>query len=462
MRSVLESALNERVISESPHQRTGGAYQTIRFGDRVRKGFRMSRENLLAGFELAGRSVCDLGANLGEISRELRRAGASPVDAYEYDEFFTQLGRYITAFNGVTDINHFQADVSEPGFMRSTYDICVGLSAFSFMGQNIDYICGQVSNQMIIETHEVTDADWPARYVAPIHRHFPHWCCFGSVTHGRSGTDHRRLWLAFSKESLLPFYNARARSVVPDAEGLIDVDLERSAFPFLDEAATVLEHAADPLSTASLRTYSERLDAHEKGFASGEPTDLSLNGEPYWLALMCGIARFTDRGELDQDNVYLRWMVRGIKAGVVDPGLKPLLGDAPRLHRQVSLRLEALARAVHEKSTGHFIDLPIAYNVTPYHPALGGLHLKVLAIVDSGERLCVSLLNGHHRLFVMKLLGVATCPMVTVWSPQRLNEPLCPTRPVANYEDRIYQYLAGVEVEDPIVSQPDRGQASQV
>src|SRR4051794_23246409 len=35
---VLESALSQRVLSQSPHQATGGAYQTIRLGERTRGG----------------------------------------------------------------------------------------------------------------------------------------------------------------------------------------------------------------------------------------------------------------------------------------------------------------------------------------------------------------------------------------------------------------------------------------
>ena len=49
---ILESVLSEPVISESPHQVTGGGYQTVRLGDRVRGGFRLARPNLLPGFEL--------------------------------------------------------------------------------------------------------------------------------------------------------------------------------------------------------------------------------------------------------------------------------------------------------------------------------------------------------------------------------------------------------------------------
>jgi 2-polyprenyl-3-methyl-5-hydroxy-6-metoxy-1,4-benzoquinol methylase len=252
---VLEGALSEHVLSESPHQSTGNAYQTIRLGEQPRVGFRLARPNLLAGFAIENRSVCDLGANLGEISRDLRRAGASHVDAYEYDPFFTQVARYVTAYNGLTDIAHLRADVSEHGFMRGSYDVCVGLSAFSFMRKNIEYICDQTAELMVIETHEVRDEAWLALYVRPIARRFPHWCCFGSVVHGDTASGKRRLWLAFSRTDLGGFYQSRSQSLLPDGEGLVEVDLTRSALSYLDQAGLIAQQQDDPLSKESVRIY---------------------------------------------------------------------------------------------------------------------------------------------------------------------------------------------------------------
>ena len=89
------------------------------------------------------------------------------------------------------------------------------------MQKNIDYICRQVRDLMIIETHEVRDERWHARYVQRIIPHFAHWCCFGRVIHGREGSYKRRLWLAFSNTDLTTFYSRRARSLLPDAEGIV-------------------------------------------------------------------------------------------------------------------------------------------------------------------------------------------------------------------------------------------------
>lgn len=455
MERVLESALNDPVISRSPHQSTGNAYQTIRLGDGVRGGFRAGRLNLLAGFELADRLVCDLGSNLGEISRDLHRAGASHVDAYEYDYFFTQLARYITAYNGLPDINHLQADVSLEGFMRRQYDVCVGLAAYSYMQRNIDYICRQVSDLLIVETHEVRNESWHRRYVQRIIPHFAHWCCFGKITHGRGDTQKRRLWLAFSNTDFTTFYRRRAATLLSDEEGVVQIDLSRSPLNFFEGAGFTADPHADPVSPANVRAYRDTLDEYERQFAAGDHVALHMSSEAYWLALLCGIAEFERARELEDGNVYLRWMKRALEAGAVDPGLRYLLDDRDSLHRKVSLRLSALGGALRERDISHFGGVPVAYNPTPSHPDLARLNFKTLAVSESDERLCVPMLDGHHRLFVMKLLCIDSCPLMTVWDPDTLHRPKSLGR-VENYEKRMYQYLGGVEVDDPIVSPPRR------
>ena len=455
---ILESVLSEPVISESPHQATGGGYQTVRLGERVRDGFRLARPNLLPGFDLEGKTVCDLGANLGEISRDLRRAGAKLVHAYEYDALFTQLARYITAYNGTADIDHFQADVSAEGFLRQRYDICVGLSAFSFMQRNIYYICRQTSEQMLIETHEV-DESWHDLYARPIVEHFPHWCCFARVPHSATDSSKWRLWLTFSKRSLMPFYRRRAVSLLPDAEGVLEIDLNRSTLHFPTDAHLIYERRDDLLSPASVRLYAERLDEYERRFETGDRVDVSMSDEHYWLALLQGLVQYEDDGGLEEGNVYLRWLSRGIAAGNVDPGLKPLLDDPVGLRARISPRMAALGRALRERDVSHFDDMPIAFNATPFHPALAALPLTTLAVKDSDERLTVTNLDGHHRLFIMQLLDIESCSMMTIWDPEWLGRTRA-VRGIANYEMRMYKHLAGTEVDAPVLTErpPDEAQ----
>ena len=457
---ILGSVLSEPVISESPHQITGGGYQTVRLGERIREGFRLARPNLLPGFELEGRAVCDLGANLGEISRDLRRAGARPVHAYEYDELFTQLARYITAYNGMTEIEHFQADVSAEGFLRQSYDICVGLSAYSFMQRNIDYICSQISEQMLIETHEVEE-DWHDLYVKPIVEHFPRWCCFARVPHSATDSSKWRLWLTFSKRSLMPFYRRRAVSVMPDADGVVEVDLHRSTLHFPASAELIRERRHELLSPASARLYAERLEEHERNFEAGDLVDVSMSDESYWLALLYGLVQYEDDGALEEGNVYLRWLSRGIAAGKIDPGLKPLLDEPESLRARISPRMASLGRALRERDVSHFDDMPIAFNATPFHPALASLPLTTLAVKDSDERLTVTNLDGHHRLFIMQLLDIDSCSMMTVWDPEWLGQTRAASQ-VVNYETRMYQHLAGVEVDAPVLAEHPSNEARAV
>ena len=126
-------------------------------------------------------------------------------------------------------------------------------------------------------------------------------------------------------------------------------------------------------------------------------------------------------GYLDDSNVYLTWMRRGIEAGVIDPGLREMLDDKEKLHWIVSLRLSQFGDALRHRDAGYLRGVPIAFNSTPFHPNLDGLNFKVLALSDSDELLCVPRMDGHHRLFVLKLLGIERCRMMTIWDPETLS-----------------------------------------
>ena len=369
---------------------TVGAPQPIEVPARapVHHGERESTgENLLAGFELEGRAVCDLGENLDEMAREVR----------------------------------------------------------------------QLSEPMIVETHGVRDESWPERYVRPMAQHLPHWCCLGRVTRGAGESGERRLWLAFALTDLAGLYERRACGLIPDGDGVVEVDLTRSSLSFLAEGGLAVERRDDPLSEESYRVYSERLAEHEARFAAGEPVALSMSGEAYWLALLCGMVELADDGGLAETNVYLRWMTRALEAGAVDPGLRYLLDDRAALEERASLRLSALERTLRSRDPSRFPDMPIMYNATPSHPELERLDFDTVAVGDSEELLSVPTFDGHHRLFVLELLGVERCPMMTVWDPARLGAPELP-EDVQNYELRMYQYLGGVDVDDPIVVSPGTAQ----
>jgi hypothetical protein len=247
------------------------------------------------------------------------------------------------------------------------------------------------------------------------------------------------------------FYRRRAGSLSPEAEGVVEIDLSRSMLHFPSGADLVLERRKELLSPASVRLYADALTEYERRFEAGDPLDISMSGEAYWLALLRGLAEYEDDRGLEEGNVYLRWLARGIAAGKVDPGLKPLLDNPSDLRTRISPRMAALARAVRERDVSHFGDMPIAFNATPFDPALAHLPLTTLAVKDSNERLTVSNMDGHHRLFIMKLLDIESCSMMTIWDPEWVTR-IRAARSVVNYEARMYQYLAGIEVEDPVLT----------
>lgn len=448
IQSVLDKSLSERLISVSPHQQTGNAYQAVRFGEESRKGFRKTRPNLLAGLDVKGKTVCDLGANLGEISRDLRRSGAALVDAYEYDPLFTQQARYITAYNGLYDINHLQADVSQPGFMRRKYDICVGLSAFSYMSKNIDYICQQTEQMMLIETHAIRDTSWPNRYVKPITKYFPHWGVFGVVSHADRNTAERRIWLIFSKRPLNSFYQARSSLLARGEEGAVEIDLDRSNLRYLDKITAEFGDG-DRLSNEAVERYRTRLASFESDYAAGRSVDLSMAGVAYWLSFVCGVADFQLQGRMKPDNPYLTWARRGIGSGVIAPGLRPLLDDEPRFVERMHFRVAALGRAFEQRSISR-LSMPIIFNPVPHHPDFKSYNNKTLQISGCTTRLVAPALDGYHRLFTTRLLGFNTVDVLMIWDPALYHEtPLFMN--FTNQDTRVVQWLSGVPVEPPAV-----------
>lgn len=451
IRALLEGFLDRQVTSVSAHQKTGNSYQSVMFADAVRKGFRDVRVNALAGIDVKGKTVCDLGANLGETARDLSRRGARRVDAYEYDHFYNRVASYITAYNGIPDVNHFQADVSQPGFMRHDYDITICLSAFNLVRKNLDHICGKTNDLIIIETHEISDASWRSFYVDKITPTHPHWCCFGVISNSDEFAKKRRLWLAFSKEKLNRFYTRRETDLIPGAEGVTEVDLSRSEFDYLDSIDRVLPPGNDPVTASNVRKNVERLRDLEMELTAGNPPDISMSGVAYWLALVVGISDLRREQTVTPQNTYVTWMRRGIEAGKIDPGLRPMLKTPVKFHEYASARLTALEAALRKRDIGVFRGLPTVYNASPAHPSLP--RHKTLYLSESGTSVYTPWLDGHHRVFVMRILGIKKTPMMLIWDLSLLREQnsLVSLDRIRNYESRINQYLAGVAVDDPII-----------
>src|SRR4051794_25981180 len=92
-------AVKTRSYSSFGGKETGNAYQAVRLRDEVLAGFRVSDEEVWAGLGVEGRTVIDLGCNLGERTRLAVRAGASFAEGIEYEDLFVRIGGLINVYN---------------------------------------------------------------------------------------------------------------------------------------------------------------------------------------------------------------------------------------------------------------------------------------------------------------------------------------------------------------------------
>src|ERR1051325_1224074 len=118
-------AVKTRSYSSLGAKETGNAYQAVRLRDEILPGFRISDEEVWAGLDVAGRTVIDLGCNLGERTRLAVRAGASFAEGVEYEDLFVRIGGLISVYNVLIR----QGDGTKPGCFDKTYDTVACFSA---------------------------------------------------------------------------------------------------------------------------------------------------------------------------------------------------------------------------------------------------------------------------------------------------------------------------------------------
>lgn len=201
LRDLILHGLSEQYISRSCHDsiETGNHYQSVTLGDVETTGFRSHREELLDDIRFDGKSVLDLGSNLGELSRAARRRGAYLVDGIEYDPFFVELANAINAYNGTTRVSFYEGDITDRSTYRESYDIVLAFSVFIYIGQIMDMISLVTRDVLVLETHRL-DGNLDATYLKTISPFFPHHRLVGDSEWGlpHGGVD-RRAILAFAK-----------------------------------------------------------------------------------------------------------------------------------------------------------------------------------------------------------------------------------------------------------------------
>jgi len=179
---------------------TGNHYQSVQLGSEQTKGFRSGREPFLQQVDFTGRSVLDLGSNLGEISRAARARGARLVDGFEYDPFFLDLANTINAHNRETRVSFFLRDITDPTIYREPYDIVLAFSVFSYVHSVVREIAAITNAALVIETHRLTN-NLETDYLATLLPHFPHYAMLGESDWGLNfDPGEKRAVIVFAKD----------------------------------------------------------------------------------------------------------------------------------------------------------------------------------------------------------------------------------------------------------------------
>jgi SAM-dependent methyltransferase len=180
LRRLIMEGLAAQYISEScaGGVETGNHYQSVWLGDEVTTGFRTQRYDLLDRISFDGKTVLDLGSNLGELSRAARAREAALVDGFEYDPFFIELAGLINAYNTVTRVSFYERDITNPVVYRDRYDIVLAFSVFHYVGGVMETIAQMTNELLVVETHRL-DGNLETHYIDPVLKFFPAYSILG-------------------------------------------------------------------------------------------------------------------------------------------------------------------------------------------------------------------------------------------------------------------------------------------
>lgn len=173
LRKLILHALELQYTSQSSvdRQLTGNHYQSVRLGDERTRGFRTDRREFLERLAFRGKSVLDLGSNLGEMSRLVRELGADWVDGYEYDPYFVEIARLVNVYNDTTRVCFYEADVSRAQSYGREYDIVLAFSVWVYIIGVMDQVAAATRQALVFETHKLENN--LQVYIDLIGRHFP-------------------------------------------------------------------------------------------------------------------------------------------------------------------------------------------------------------------------------------------------------------------------------------------------
>jgi len=397
--ALIKSALDLDYVSESCRDgiQTGNHYQSVRLGESVTAGFRSDRAEVLDQIDFRGRTVLDLGSNLGELSRAARERGAERVLGVEYDEFFVAIARGLNVLNATDRVDFQQGDIGDPRFFDEHFDIVLALSVFQYVGQLIEHVCRITDKLLVVETHKL-EGNLASHYVEPVARHLPSFRMLGRSDWGSSTGRGERAVIAFARDDAVlagALDGMRDdRSKAPSG-ARVRVHAHRTSLELQHSFFSLFRFDSVDDLLAAIRTTSLDLNAMGKNRDAHE----GYRGWLYWFMYLDGYLDYVDRGTVDQQNPYCRYLRDFHFPRVDEPGIIADDAYAIALRRFEDLAAVLAASRSHERPA----DLdPIRITVSdppPVHP--------LPVVLNSGHRVEASLLDGWHRLFAASICHVA-------------------------------------------------------
>jgi SAM-dependent methyltransferase len=377
LRSLILEALNIPYISRSVAQgiETKNSYQTMALGDSTRTVGRSNRLAYLKKIDFRGKTVLDLGANTGEISRVARRLGASLVDGYEYDPYFVEIGRAVNALTGATRVSLFQGDITKPAlFEGMSFDIVLSLNVWVYLQRAVT-VLPRVAPLMVFETHTLDHGI--NYYYSRLLPYYPFCACLGLTDLGPNP------------------HQTRAFIVFAESQEILDSNVDQDfllvkpyfANRFLERFGIQTKVSAYSLAA---QCYAESVTS-----ISADRSNYSYGREGYFRVLLAGLHQFVQDGAMHDQNVYLKFLVEGISMGFVDPQMYALVEKKEWLKRKVTNKFEDMINVF----DGHPERVP---PIRLYGKQDGALRFET----TKGESIICSEIDGHHRFFTFQLLGV--------------------------------------------------------